>query len=165
MYGQGALGCSPAVEGAFVLGDYNVSSSVVQPKAAGMRAGFGGVALGRFAWANPNGVAFNQRNSSHDLLGIVVPYIGIPVDWRYVYYDDATQTNRLREGLPLTMLATGNVWARFEEGAISGEPVYANVDGSAHSGYIAGGELTAWSVMSNCPAGQLAIISTWRIPQ
>lgn len=164
MQGPSALGCSPAVEGAFVLGEYNVASTVVAGLAP-LRAGFGGVAVGRFAWANPAGVVFNQRNSGHDVLGLVLPRIGPDVDWRSVYYDEPTKTWRIREGLPVTLLATGNVQVRLADGGYANQPIYANtLDGSANAGYIPAGELTRWSMVNNCPPGQLGIISTWSNP-
>lgn len=160
-----ALAASPAVEGAFYFGAYNVASTVVGGRAGSFVAGAGGVGVGRFAWGRADGRVFNARNSPEDLLGLVVPRIGPGVDWRVVYYDDATRTWRIREGLVLSMLASGNVWVRFPLGAIPGQPVYANVlDGSALSGYSDDGELTPWSVISPAAAGGLAIITTWSRP-
>lgn len=162
MHSPSALAASPAVEGAFVFGAYNIMTTVCGGPAASLRAGLHGVAMGRFAWMAPTGICLNVRLSVADLLGLVLPQYGPGIDWRRVFYDDVTQTFRIREGLPVTLLAKGNVWARFKYGATIGDPVYASlIDGSAISGYSADDELTPWSVVSTARPGELAIISTW----
>lgn len=162
MLGPSALDGSRAVEGAFVLGAYNVASSVVAGGVGGLRAGPNGVSMGRFGWADAAGIVHSMRTNASDVLGIVIPQLGPWVDWRRAYFDEVTESWKLREGMPLTMAANGTVWARFPFGARIGERVYANpLDGSAISGDTPGGELTPWSVNSNTPAGGLAIISTW----
>lgn len=161
MYGPSALAAYPAVEGAFVLGAYNDFATVNGGPAASPRAGAHGVGIGRFAWMGVDGVVLNARSSSQDLQGIVIAPMSPQVDWRWVFYDDVSQTFRIREGLPCPLLAAGNMWVRFPNGARYGESVYANVlDGTPISGYSADGELTPWSVSRPCAANELAIIST-----
>lgn len=164
MYPPGALTASPAVEGAFAFGEYNVASSVVSGPAASLRAGPGGTAFGRFGWCDSLGVVRNVRLAASDVLGFIIPQWGPQVDWRLVFFDDTTQTWRVREGMPLTMLATGNVWAKFLGGAYPGNRVYANLlDGAVISGYSDAGELTPWSVAMPVVPGGLGVISTWSV--
>lgn len=162
MYATSALTASPAVEGAIVLGAYNIMATVTNGRPGGLVGGLNGTALGRFGWADANGVVLNQRTSPQDVLGFTLLQTGPQVDWRRVFYDDASQTWRVRRGLPVTMISRGNVWARFPNGAYAGQPVFANVlDGSALSGYSPDGELTPWSVLTDCPPGHIAVITTW----
>jgi hypothetical protein len=162
MQGPSALAASPAVEGAFVFGAYNIAATVNAGPAGSLRAGVGGAIIGRFGWAGPDGVVLNARTLAEDIAGIVMPQYGPGVDWRQVFYDEALQVFRIRQGLGLTMLSRGNVWVRFAGGAVVGQQVYANLlDGSAISGYSAAGELTPWSVASPAQPGGLAIVTTW----
>jgi hypothetical protein len=95
----------------------------------------------------------------------VLPELGPGVDWRRVFFDDLSKTWRIREGMNISLLAAGTVWARFKYGARPGQPVYANLlDGSLISGYSDAGELTRWVVSSAAGAGGLAIITTWSKP-
>lgn len=161
MLGPSALAACPAVEGAFVFGQYNVMATVNAGPAGSLRAGIGGTSIGRFGWAGVDGVVMNVRLAAADLIGVVLPQFGPGVDWRRVFYDDASFTYKIREGMNMAMLARGNVWVRFPGGATPSQPVYANpLDGTAISGYSLAGELTPWSVASPAAPGELAIIST-----
>lgn len=117
-----------------------------------------GLIVGRFGWANLyTGLAQNTRLDPSERLGFVLPVCG---DWQRVYLKLGTRI--LRPGMPATLCVRGDFWARFPDGAIIGQPVYASlVDGSAISGYAAGAELTPWTVALSCAPGQIAIISTW----
>lgn len=162
MHDPRALAAVPAVEGAFVFGQYNIVATVNAGPAGSLRAGAGGASVGRFGWANELGIVLNARTTAADLLGVVLPQYGPGVDWRRVFYDEVTQTYRIREGMNMAMLSRGNVWVRFPAGAVPAQPVYANpLDGTAISGYSLVGELTPWSVVSAAGPGELAIISTW----
>lgn len=162
MQGPSALAAAPAVEGAFVFSSNNIAATVNAGPAGSLRGGDGGVIIGRFGWANVDGIVLNSRTSPEDIPGVVMPQYGPGVDWRQVFYDEALQVFRIRKGLGLTMLSRGNVWVRFPGGANIGQQVYTNpLDGSVISGYSADGELTPWSVASAAPPGQLAIITTW----
>lgn len=165
MLNNSALAAFSAVEGAVVFDGQNPASSLSSPVPAGLRAGPGGVAIGRFGWTDANGTVRNTRLNAGDALGFIIPDIPINSDWRNVFFDEVTRTFRIREGLPVTMLRTGKVWAKFVNGAQVLQPVYANIlDGSAISGYSLAGELTRWSVSTPTDAQALAIITTWRLP-
>jgi hypothetical protein len=162
MYGNSALAASPAVEGAFVFGYDNPAATLVSPVPAGLRAGSGGVAIGRFGWYDVNGVVRNERLAATDVLGLVVADVPLNSDWRNVFFDDTTCTYRIREGLPVTMAGTGKLWARFRDGAQPGLQVYADVlDGRAIAGYSLGAEPTPWSVATFAEAKGVAIITPW----
>lgn len=121
------------------------------------RAGEDGLAVARFAWADPvTGFAANERTSPGQLLAFVLPIF----DGR-----NAVRISRgvryIRPGLGVTLMTGGDFWARFEAGASAGQPVYASpVDGSVISGEADGAELTPWVVVNDTDAGGLAIIST-----
>lgn len=156
-----ALAASPAVEGAIVCGAYNIVRTLAGGPPGSPRAGSGGAAIARFGWMNTEGVVTNERTSPFDMQGLVLPFSVPCADWRAVFYDEATKTWRIREGLQLSMLLQGNVWVRFPFGAYVGQPVYANpLDGAPLSGDTPGAELTPWSVVTNARAGELAIIAT-----
>jgi hypothetical protein len=154
-----------AVEGAFASAAYTSFSTLTAGPAGAIVAGLHGVAIGRFAWAQPDGIALNTRTTAEDLLGFVLPELGPGVDWRRVFFDDASKTWRIRQGMNISLLKNGTVWGRFRYGARPGSPVYANLlDGSLISGYSDAGELTPWVVSSAAGPGGLAIITTWSRP-
>lgn len=162
MQGASALTECPSVEGALVSNGrrcYSPHPSVVAG-AGQLVAAPGGCAVGRFGWADTNGKVSNARTAPTQRLGIVIP----PTDLTFqsVFWDEVTKTLRRREGLTVTMFARADVLVRFAGGAWPGSRVYANLmDGSAIAGYSPDGELTPWSVITPCPPGALAIISTW----
>ena len=154
-----------AVEGAFASTIYSSFATLTAGPQGAIVAGEHGVAIGRFAWVRPDGVALNERTSPEDLLGFVLPELGPGVDWRRVFFDDVSCTWRIRQGMNVSLLTAGSVWGRFKYGALPGRSVYANLlDGSLISGYSDAGELTRWVVSSAAPAGGLAIITTWSKP-
>jgi hypothetical protein len=126
----------------------------------------GGTIQGRFGWANPStGLVSNTRVSAEDQIGIVLPLsarggvIGAGHTWQF--FDPAVQAFRIRQGLGVTLIASGPMWLRFAGGAYTGQPIYASLDdGHAISGSAANSELTPWKVASNAPGGGLAITST-----
>lgn len=153
-----------AAGGAFAFGVYSVSATVNAGPAGSLRAGQSGVSIGRFGWADQSGAVRNQRSSPNDLIGLVLPQIGPGVDWRRVFYDEETQTYKIREGMNMAMLASGIYQVQFPDGAVPGQAVYANpLDGTAFSGYSPDGELAPWSVVTAARPGEIAIISTRRI--
>lgn len=162
MLNYSALTASPAVEGAFAYSEFTITATLIAGRAGPIQAGAGGVAVGRFGWVRPDGVAQNLRTSEEDVLGFVLPDYGPFVDWRRVFFDDVSQAWKIREGLAVTLVGAGNFWARFPNGARVGDPVYVNpLDGRAVSGYSPTAEPTPWFVASAARAMQLAIISTW----
>lgn len=161
-----ALAASPAVEGAVIWSPYNVVKTVAGGPPGSPRAGAGGAAVARFGWMSQAGIVLNARNAVSDTQGLVLPFTIPFADWRAVYFDEVSCTWRIREGLNLSMLSQGTVWARFPFGAYAGQRVYANtLDGAPQAGDTLGGELTPWSAMSDAGAGELAIISTWSTVQ
>lgn len=160
MCNPAALAASPAVEGAFFVGLNIITATVVPQIAGGNRAASGGTAIGRFAWLGGDGIARNTRVSVGDVRGLVVSDFPPLSDGRRVYYDDATATWRVREGLPVTVLSCGAVWVRFATRPVFGQIVYANtLDGSAQASYAVGTEATPWRVDVPGAAGDLSLIS------
>jgi hypothetical protein len=116
--------------------------------------------MARFAWADvETGFAASSPQTPNDLLGFVQPYPGYA--WR------AVRDGRIiRPGYGLTMFGGGDFYARFPSGAEGGARVYAStLDGSPISGEADGANITPWYVAIGCAPGELAIISTWSIPQ
>lgn len=166
MYGQSALGVSPHAEGVPISGvHYYRASSTVPAAEAGLRAGDGGVSIGRAGFANVEGVVLNERTSEADTLGIVVYQGG---DWRRVYWDSVTLSWKIRKGLNLTMLsASPGVWVFLEGGAVGawGQRVHASpIDGRLYAGYADGLEPTRWAVGKPIGVGGLSLITTWNTP-
>jgi hypothetical protein len=119
-----------------------------------------GVIMARFAWANPEtGLASSERVTANDLLGFVQP---VPGYWRMM----VREGRYIRPGLPVTLFAGGDFWARFADGALMGQRVYASIlDGAVISGEAYDAEPTPWFVVTNAAPGELAVISTWSVPQ
>lgn len=147
--------------------------------AGSWRAGGGGVLQGRFGWGNPaTGLVLNSQTTPADVLGVVIPLqsvnganggvIGGPpalggpqASWSWQYFDRMYSAWRLRQGLVVTLMSTGNFWLKFAAGAGYGDTVYASqTDGSAISGETAGATETPFSVCSNCGPGELAMVSS-----
>ncbi len=123
-----------------------------------------GVIVARFAWANvETGFAANQPQTPDDLIGFVQPLPGYM--WRMM-----RDARIIRPGYGLTMFGSGDFYARFDAGAEGGSRVYASaLDGAPIAGDPlvppADAEVTPWWVAAGCAPGELAIISTWSIPQ
>lgn len=119
-----------------------------------------GVYMARFAWANVDtGFVASQPQTASDLLGFVQPLPGYA--WRMV-----RDGRIIRPGAPVTLFGSGDFYARFSGGAEPGARVYASaLDGSPISGEADDTEITPWWVAAGCAPGELAIISTWSIPQ
>lgn len=139
---------------------YNRASSMVAGGEAPLRAGAGGVSIGRFGWAEPDGRVLNSRVSAQGMLGLVVIQYG---DWRKIFWDEETSTWKVREGLPITMLtAAPGVWVSFAGGVSAGDRVYADpMDGLPVAGYAAGLEATRWVIGQPRGRGDLSLITTW----
>jgi hypothetical protein len=131
--------------------------AVVLAGSFAFRAGPDGLAVARFAWANPDtGEAANARTAPNQLLGFVLPVLNGITAVRV-----ARGVRYARPGVGVTMMAGGDYWAKFDNGAVAGDRVYASlVDGSAISGEAGAAEATPWYVVTNVGPGGLAIIST-----
>lgn len=117
-------------------------------------AGPDGLYMARFGWADPaTGLARSERVAGA-LLGFVQPIVG--------FRRQISVRDMIRPGYPVTLFSAGDFFARFDGGAIVGQPVYASiVDGKAISGEADAAELTPWVITRGCGPGGLAIISTW----
>lgn len=161
MCGLNAPGVYPHAEGVPLSSVYNNrASSVISGSELGLRAGAGGAAIGYFGWADPDGNVLNARRSAEDVLGLVVFQGG---DWRRVFWDEATETWRIREGMNMTMIsAAPGIWVRFPNGAQWNQRVYTNpLDGIPVAGYADDLEVTPWVVGIAEGAGGLSLITTW----
>jgi hypothetical protein len=153
-----------AVEGAFVSvpNRFGRPYTTLPAGPGALRGGAGGVAVGRFGYADALGRVTNARGAPADRIGLVILAFVEPAlnTWQRNYWDETTRTYRVREGTEVTMLTRGAVWVRFAGGAWPAQPVYAStLDGQAFSGYAADAELTGWSVQTVAGPGELAIIS------
>lgn len=164
MYGCGAPGAltragSVPIEGRY----YNRAVSLVPGSELGLRAGAGGAAIGRFGWADPNGVVSNARSSDQDQIGLIV---NMCADWRGVYWDEPTGTWRIREGFNLTMIVGAPGFPTvLPNGGDWGQRIYADpIDGTPYAGFVAGLESTRWSVGSRQQIGGLFLLTTWNTP-
>jgi hypothetical protein len=135
---------------------------------------------GRFGWLNSaSGEVNNTRISADDVLGVVVPLrsmnganggvIGGPrglagpqAAFTWQWFDPTVGAWRIRPGLPVTLMRSGNFYLRFAGGALYGNRVYASLagDGAAISGPADNAELTPWLVVNETPPGKLAKVST-----
>jgi hypothetical protein len=168
---QGPFGTG-VFEGAFASIPRFINGQARMPSALAGAGGYvgqaGGTIAGRFGWGNNDAhTVANTRTSVQDQLGVVLPLasgfgagvIGFGRSWQF--YDPLVRAFRIRQGIPISLLAAGALWLRFAGGAYTGQPVYASlVDGSAVSGETSNAELTPWKVCSNAPPGGLAMVST-----
>lgn len=90
-------------------------------------AGPEGVTVGRFAWANPNGIVHNGGGQGR--LGFVHrDQPAFITDWL------AQSTLKVNGGLDMTLHVAADVLCRFAGGAIPNQKVYANyADGTAYA--------------------------------
>jgi hypothetical protein len=156
-----ALGAYPTPEGVPLEGYYYFrATSLVPPVAGGFAAGVGGAGIARFGWSDTDGRVTNARASGADTLGLVAYQSG---DWRRIYWDDATRSWRIREGMNLTLLAAApGVWVRIPGGAFPQARVYTSpLDGVPVAGYADGLEITPWVVARPIGPGGLSLITTW----
>lgn len=160
MYGHRALGVTPHTEGVVLSGVYYNRATSVVAGGNGTVAGPGGASIGRFGWVGADGRVFNARQSAADVLGVVAVQYG---DWRRIFYDEPSNTWKIREGVNLTLIAGAlGMWVRFPAGAVWNARVYANpVDGTPFSGQTPGYEVTPWAVGRSFGPGGLSLITTW----
>lgn len=160
-YGIDALGVYQRAEGVPIEGRYYFrASTLVPPVEGGFAAGVGGASIARFGWGSADGRVTNARASATDALGLVVSQGG---DWRRIYWDDLTNSWKIREGMNLTMLASApGVWVRFASPPTAGARVYTSpLDGVPVAGYADGLEVTPWVVGRPIGPGGLSLITTW----
>jgi hypothetical protein len=146
----------------------------------GFRAAPGGTIQGRLGWGNPaTGLVSNTRITAADGLGVVIPLrsinasnggviggarglAGPQASSTWEFFDRTVGAWRIREGLVVTLMRSGNFWLKFAGGAIYGNQVYASLagDGAAISGPADNAELTPFYVCSQAAPGKLAKVST-----
>jgi hypothetical protein len=130
-----------------------------------LTSGPGDTIMGQFVWCDPyQGTVANTRTQPYQIQAFLPTEYG---SWNKIYVapspSNAAISNRyLRQGYQCVPIVRGDFWARFASGAVTGQTVYASlVDGSPISGYAANAEATRWTVITNCGANGLAVISTW----
>lgn len=147
---------NPKREGWFATD--NPRANIVAGAGALVAADPDGCAVAQFAWVDSAGhMVSNQRPFDAAPLGFVFPVRG---DWRLAYL--AQHRKWIRPGLPVTLMARGEFWCRFPNGALSGARVYAStLDGTPLSGQADDSQETPFYVATSAAPGQLAIISSW----
>lgn len=144
-----------------------------------LRAGHGGLLQGRFGFADVStGQVLNAAPAGPYTFGVVIPLqstnnanggvIGGPARfggpysrWTWQTFDRAAKAWRMREGIVVTLMSTGNFYLRFAGGANYGDTVYASLsDGSAISGVTVGAVQTALKVCQPVGPGCLAVVSS-----
>jgi hypothetical protein len=146
----------PAFSPVGTLASPNPWYSTVTDEAPACIASANGCIMGRFAWLAEDGTVTNARMVSTDRLGFVLAQAP---GYGAVFWSDGRAA--LHPGVPVSLMRSGDFWARFEYGAVQGAPVYADkATGKAISGYSASGEATPWWVVTDTAPGELGIIST-----
>ncbi|MEF3068034.1 hypothetical protein [Pandoraea apista] len=146
---------APAVEGDFASSN---PRSVVLAGEGTLVAGATGVIVGRFAWADANGLVTNAGANvptgfvHRELQAVITTWLG-------------QQTMLVPQGLPITLHRTGDFWARTATVATVDQKVFAsNTDGSISTGAagatVAGSTETAFYVDSPGAVGELIKISS-----
>lgn len=123
-------------------------------------AGEGGVYVGRAVWLDPadatGGTVLNKGTGKP--IGIVRRVIGAPIEWR----DEATML--IPEGMPVTVVAVGNMVAAPTTAATLGQKVFASLttgelSTDAAGATVAGAVETNFAVKGNAAAGETVHIS------
>lgn len=141
---------APAVEGDFCSA--NPRSSVVAGEGT-LVVGTAGVTIGRFAWADANGLVTNAGTGAptgflhRDQQGLITAYLG-------------ANSMVVPGGFPITLHRSGDFWMRSSTVATVGQKVFAsNTTGAISTGaagaMIAGSTETGWFVDSAGAAGEL----------
>lgn len=150
-----------AVQAPAVAGDFasaNPRASVVAGPAT-LVAGTGGATVGRFGWADANGLVTNAGSGvptgfiHRDMQALITTY---PADSSMV----------IPAGNPVTLFKQGEFWAKSLTAATIGQKVFAsNTDGTVKTGAagatISGYTETGWFVDSTVLINELVKISTW----
>lgn len=141
---------APAVAGDFA--DHNPRTSMTVGEGA-LVAGANGVVVGRFAWADANGVVTN---------GVVNIAAAA---WGFVHREQqalitaylAETSNLIRPGCEMTLMKRGAFWALFAAGATFKQGVYINIaDGTA----IAANAVATDTATANTTNGSASLVVT-----
>lgn len=147
---------APAVEGDFASA--NPRASVLAGPGA-LVAGSAGVTIGRFAWADANGLVLNSGTGTpsgfvhREQQGVITEWLG-------------RSTMLVPKGLPITLHNAGDFWVRTATAATIGQKIFASItDGTVQTGAagatIAGFVETKWFAQSVAAAGELVKMSIW----
>lgn len=147
---------APAVEGDFASA--NPRASVLAGPGA-LVAGSAGVTIGRFAWADANGLVLNSGTGApsgfvhREQQGVITEWLG-------------RATMLVPKGLPITLHNAGDFWVRTATAATIGQKIFASItDGTVQTGAagatIAGFVETKWFAQSVAAAGELVKMSIW----
>lgn len=117
---------APAIEGDFASVN---PRSAMTATAGGLVAGPLGVQVGRFAWADDDGVVRNIGGGGYGRIGFVHrDQPALITSWL------ARSTLIATPGYEMNLFVSGDFWARFAAGALVGQKVYANyADGSCYA--------------------------------
>jgi hypothetical protein len=133
----------------------NPYASLLSTAAPGLVVGPTDIATGRFGWADPVTGEVSNTYTAGFPIGIVIPRFGL---WSLGYCQFGVWY--VRSGKPITLAARGDFYVRFSNGAMIGQPVYADpLFGQAYTQDGGGYQLTTWMVITNAHAGGLGIIS------
>ncbi|MEX3614244.1 MAG: hypothetical protein VB141_10945 [Burkholderia gladioli] len=146
---------NPAVEGDFASAN---PRAMVLAGPGALVAGDAGVTVGRFAWADANGLVTNAGTGAptgfvhREQQGLITIFL-------------MESTMIVPKGLAVTLHNLGDFWAKTGTVATIGQKVFAsNTDGSVQTGAagatVAGYTETKWNVASAGAAGDLIKITT-----
>lgn len=147
---------APAVEGDFCSA--NPRASVVTGEGLFV-TGAAGVTVGRFAWADVNGLVTNAGSGAptgfihREMQALLTVYLGV-------------SSMVVPQGLIITVMASGDYWVRTSTASTVGQKVFASnttgqVQTAAAGATVGGYTETKWFVDSVAAVGELVKISTW----
>lgn len=138
---------APAVEGDFASDNPAAS---VDAGPGQFVAGSNGATVGRFAWADANGVVSNT--------GAGVPTGFIHRDLQALNYNILSQaTMVVPEGYPVTLMSAGDFWARCTGPATTGQKIFASLADGSVIADDAGSTIGAASVTGSIAGNTLTV--------
>lgn len=146
-----------AAEGDFASA--NTYASALNPIEASFVTGANGVTVGRFAWADANGIVSNTGTGAPT--GFVHRHqTAMITQWL------AENGNVIMAGQPIDLMSRGDFWVKTATAATIGQKVFANLtDGSISTGAagatVSGSIETKWEVASAGDVGDAIKITTW----
>lgn len=148
---------APAVAGDFA--SMNPFATMTAGEGA-IVAGDGGISIGKFAFVDENGIATQTKPQGYKRLGFVANEQQASIVEYLAEYGLAIQ-----KGQQVTLYTQGDFYAFFEDGAVAGAQVHVEnatgkliADGQSH--YPSDATATAFYVVSNAGAGELAVITS-----
>ncbi len=130
---------APAVAGDFASS--NPRASMLAGPGALVAAALG-VIVGRFAWADVDGLVSNYGGDGQvgfvhrDQQAVITAYLG-------------EASNTIPEGMPATLMIAGDFWAAFAAGATKGQKVFASYEGGTAVAGTAGSPPTGGVVTAS----------------